>query len=246
MIEDNHRGDNLPWKSRFGRRPRYQGTFVLEKGQSNGSEMVDTSTDHEPIENPKVPLLYPLAQLHGTYILAQSEEGLYIIDQHAAQERIWYEYFMGKLEEESLELQELLVPISIDLSIKEMKQVQEKTHWFQQVGIELEPFGQQSFLIRSHPRWFVQGEEESIIHEMVDMIVRGEQKIDTIKIREKAAITMSCKAAIKANRHLNHLELEALLNKLRQTTSPFTCPHGRPIIIHFSTYEIEKMFKRVM
>ncbi|MBP1931583.1 DNA mismatch repair endonuclease MutL [Ammoniphilus resinae] len=194
----------------------------------------------------QVPLFYPLAQLHGTYILAQSEDGLFIIDQHAAQERIFYEYFLGKLSDETIELQELLIPISIELPVQETKQIQDKLSLFQQIGLELEPFGLHTFRIRSHPRWFVAGEEEAIIHEMVDMVIRGEQKIDTVKIREKAAIMMSCKAAIKANRHLNHLEMEALLNKLRETTSPYTCPHGRPIIIHFSTYDIEKMFKRVM
>ena len=199
-----------------------------------------------PSAPPSVPIFYPLAQLHGTYILAQSEEGLYIVDQHAAQERIWYEYFLAKLAEEKIEMQELLIPLSIHLSLKEMHQVQEKLQLFKEVGLELEVFGNQTFIIRSHPRWFVSGDEEAIIHEMVNMIVHGEEKIDTVKIREKAAITMSCKAAIKANRHLNHLEMEALLNKLRDTSSPFTCPHGRPIIIHFSTYELEKMFKRVM
>jgi DNA mismatch repair protein MutL len=209
-----------------------------------GVESPDPSMN-EPSGN-SVPVFYPLAQLHGTYILAQSEEGLYIIDQHAAQERIWYEYFLNKLACEIVEMQELLIPLSIHLSVKEMKQVEEKLHLFKQVGLELELFGNQTFIIRSHPRWFVPGEEEAIIHEMVEMIVRGDEKIDTVKLREKAAITMSCKAAIKANRHLNHLEMEALLEQLRGTISPFTCPHGRPIIIHFSTYELEKMFKRVM
>lgn len=200
----------------------------------------------EQEESSTVPEFYPLAQLHGTYILAQSEEGLYMIDQHAAQERIWYEYFMGKLAEEEIEMQDLLVPLSIDLSVHEMRQVQEKIHLLQQVGLVMEPFGQQTFIIRSHPRWFVKGEEEAIVQEMIDMVIRGEKRIDTVKLREKAAITMSCKAAIKANRYLNHMEMEALLNKLRETTSPYTCPHGRPIIVHFSKYEIEKMFKRVM
>lgn len=199
-----------------------------------------------PAPKQVVPEFYPLAQLHGSYILAQSEEGLYMIDQHAAQERIWYEYFLNKLSGEKIEMQDLLIPLSIHLSIKEMKQVQEKMHLFQQVGLDMEPFGNQTFLVRAHPRWFLEGEEESIIHEMVEMIVRGETKIDTIKLREKAAIMMSCKAAIKANRYLSHIEMEALLDKLRETHSPFTCPHGRPIIIHFSKYDIEKMFKRVM
>jgi DNA mismatch repair protein MutL len=195
---------------------------------------------------PKVPELYPLAQFHGTYIIAQSEEGLYLIDQHAAQERLKYEYFMKKLSEEKIEKQELLFPITIELSVSEMKQIEEKLHLLSEVGIELESFGNRSFLVRSHPRWFVAGEAETIIQEMIEMVLKGNNKIDVPRIREKAAIMMSCKASIKANRHLNHLEMEELLNSLRKADTPYTCPHGRPIIIHFSTYEIEKMFKRVM
>ncbi|RXT15203.1 DNA mismatch repair endonuclease MutL [Ammoniphilus sp. CFH 90114] len=214
--------------------------------QNEQGQKLPQVVDSPPTPTPAVPEFYPLAQLHGSYILAQSEEGLYIIDQHAAQERIWYEYFLNKLSEEQIELQDLLIPLSIHLSVKEMKQVQEKMNLFNQVGLEMEPFGNQTFLVRSHPRWFIQGEEEATIHEMVEMIIRGETKIDTVKLREKAAIMMSCKAAIKANRYLSHIEMEALLDKLRETISPYTCPHGRPIIIHFSKYEIEKMFKRVM
>ncbi|WP_134700461.1 DNA mismatch repair endonuclease MutL [Ammoniphilus sp. YIM 78166] len=220
---------------------------VEEKETSTPAPVpVPVPVQPEQPPRPEVPEFYPLAQLHGTYILAQSEEGLYIIDQHAAQERIWYEYFLARLNEEEVEMQELLFPLSIDLSLKEVKQVQEKMEWFKEIGLELEPFGAQTFLVRACPRWFVAGEEEALIHEMVDMIVSGESKINTLKLREKAAIMMSCKAAIKANRHLNHQEMEGLLDKLRITDSPYTCPHGRPIIIHFSKYEIEKMFKRVM
>jgi DNA mismatch repair protein MutL len=110
----------------------------------------------------------------------------------------------------------------------------------------MEPFGANSYIIRSHPRWLPRGEEEAILREMVEMVLTSKKGIDVVKLREAAAITMSCKAAIKANRYLNHAEMEALIERLRRTTSPFTCPHGRPIIIHFSTYDIEKMFKRVM
>lgn len=230
----------------MGQSGSFSGPREINEEELIESEWSQSIQEEVVEESPSVPEFYPLAQLHGTYILAQSEEGLYMIDQHAAQERIWYEYFMAKLAEEEIEMQDLLVPLSIDLSIQEMKQVQEKIHLLQQVGLVMEPFGQQTFIIRSHPRWFVKGEEEAIVQEMIEMVIRGEKRIDTVKLREKAAITMSCKAAIKANRYLNHLEMEALLNKLRETTSPYTCPHGRPIIIHFSKYEIEKMFKRVM
>ncbi|MBN6188687.1 DNA mismatch repair endonuclease MutL [Aneurinibacillus sp. BA2021] len=194
----------------------------------------------------RVPEMYPLGQLHGTYILAQNPEGMFMIDQHAAQERIFYEYFLNKLRQEAVESQELLIPITLELTVAEAAAVEEGREWFERVGVHMEPFGANSYIIRSHPRWLPRGEEEAILREMVEMVLTSKKGIDVVKLREAAAITMSCKAAIKANRYLNHAEMEALIERLRRTTSPFTCPHGRPIIIHFSTYDIEKMFKRVM
>lgn len=194
----------------------------------------------------RVPEMYPLAQLHGTYIVAQNQEGLFLIDQHAAQERINYEYFLGKLREEQVESQDLLLPLTFEFTAEEGVAVAENMEKFRQVGVYLEPFGIHTYLVRSHPRWFPPGEEESLIREMVEMVLRGAKNIDPVKMREEAAITMSCKAAIKANRFLTIKEMEELIRRLRETTTPFTCPHGRPIIIHFSTYDLEKMFKRVM
>lgn len=197
-------------------------------------------------EKERVPEMYPLAQLHGTYILAQSPAGLYMIDQHAAQERINYEYFLGKLKEEKIESQELLLPLTFEFTTEEGVAVEENMDSFRQVGVFLEAFGIHTYLVRSYPRWFPAGQEESLIREMVEMVLGGGKNIDSVKLREEAAISMSCKKAIKANHHLTMGEMDALIQALRNTTTPFTCPHGRPIIIHISTYDIEKMFKRIM
>jgi DNA mismatch repair protein MutL len=205
-----------------------------------------TEREEQPEEVLRVPEMYPMAQLHGTYILAQNQDGMYMIDQHAAQERIFYEFFLGKLHDETIQSQDLLLPITLELTKAEALAVEENIEKFSRVGVYLEPFGSNSYMIRSHPRWLPKGEEEAILREMVEMVVKQKKEIDVVKMREAAAITMSCKAAIKANRYLTHAEMEALIHRLRRTTSPFTCPHGRPIIVHFSTYDIEKMFKRVM
>jgi DNA mismatch repair protein MutL len=169
-----------------------------------------------------------------------------MIDQHAAQERINYEYFLGKLKEERVESQDLLLPLTFEFTIEEGAAVEENIASFRQVGVFLEPFGINTYVVRSYPCWFPAGQAESLIREMVEMVLRGGKTIDSIRLREEAAISMSCKKAIKANRHLTIGEMEALIQELRNTTTPFTCPHGRPIIIHFSTYDIEKMFKRIM
>ncbi|MBM7619069.1 DNA mismatch repair protein MutL [Bacillus tianshenii] len=193
----------------------------------------------------RIPPLYPIGQMHGTYILAQNENGLYLIDQHAAQERINYEYYYKKLGQEERNLQELLVPLTIECSLDEYLFLEENASEFREVGVFLEPFGHQTFIVKAHPVWFPKGEEREIIDEMIEHVM-DKKKIKLSDLREEAAIMMSCKAAIKANHHLRPEEITALLDTLRKAENPFTCPHGRPILIHFSTYDMEKMFKRVM
>ncbi|KKI92668.1 DNA mismatch repair protein MutL [Bacillus sp. SA1-12] len=213
---------------------------------------VDYAAEHdeqqeEPVSDmtERVPPLYPIGQMHGTYILAQNERGLYIIDQHAAQERIKYEFYREKVGEIQSEVQELLVPLTFEYSNDEAMIIEEHLDILASVGIFLEPFGRNSYIVRSHPQWFPRGEESSTIEEIIQQVL-DEKKIEIKKLREEAAIMMSCKASIKANHHLRNDEIFALLETLRKTTDPFTCPHGRPIIVHYSTYEMEKMFKRVM
>ncbi|MBP3039518.1 DNA mismatch repair endonuclease MutL [Bacillaceae bacterium Marseille-Q3522] len=193
----------------------------------------------------RIPPMYPIGQMHGTYIFAQNEEGLYIIDQHAAQERIKYEYFKEKVGQTTHELQELLVPLTFEYTNDESLKIVENQAELEKVGIFLEPFGNHSFIVRSHPQWFPKGEEKELIEEIIEQVLQM-KKADIKKLREEAAIMMSCKGSIKANRHLRNDEIQALLDKLRFTSDPFTCPHGRPIIIKYSVYELEKMFKRVM
>ncbi|WP_043929862.1 DNA mismatch repair endonuclease MutL [Bacillus sp. EB01] len=202
--------------------------------EGNGSE-----------EAKRVPRMYPIGQMHGTYILAQNENGLYIIDQHAAQERIKYEFFREKVGRVESELQDMLVPITFEYSTDECLKIGEYRAELEKVGVFLEDFGPNSFIVRSHPQWLPPGEEKEVIEEMIEQLL-SMKRVDIKKLREEAAIMMSCKGSIKANRHLRNDEIQALLDELRQATDPFTCPHGRPIIVHFSSYEMEKLFKRVM
>ncbi|AXI09154.1 DNA mismatch repair endonuclease MutL [Oceanobacillus zhaokaii] len=195
--------------------------------------------------NPRVPQMYPVGQVQGTYIIAQNENGLYMIDQHAAQERIKYEFFKEKLGKPVNQSQELLIPMTFEFSKQESIFIEQYKEAFENVGLFFEQFGNQTYIIRSHPNWFPSGFEEEVIREMIDQIM-NEERVNIETIREDAAILMSCKRSIKANHYLNHSEMFRLLEDLRKSTDPFTCPHGRPIIVHFSTYELEKMFKRVM
>ncbi|WP_239255011.1 DNA mismatch repair endonuclease MutL [Listeria ilorinensis] len=199
----------------------------------------------ETVKEARIPKMYPIGQMHATYILAQNEKGLYIIDQHAAQERIKYEFFREKIGEVSRELQELLVPIVLEFSNDEFIRLQEQKQKLEEVGVFLENFGTGSFIIRAHPTWFPKGEEEETLRAIIDEALHA-PNISIHKLREDTAIMMSCKKSIKANHYLTMADMEALLETLRQAEDPFTCPHGRPVIIEYTTYELEKMFKRVM
>lgn len=206
--------------------------------QEPAQELQQTSSE-------RVPIMYPIGQMHGTYILAQNENGLYIIDQHAAQERIKYEYFREKVGEVEPEVQDMIVPLTFHYSTNEALIIEQHQQELESVGVFLESFGSNSYIVRCHPAWFPKGEEAELIEEIIQQVLDS-KNIDIKKLREEAAIMMSCKGSIKANRHLRNDEIKALLDDLRSTSDPFTCPHGRPIIIHHSTYEMEKMFKRVM
>lgn len=192
------------------------------------------------------PDLEIIGQIHGTYIIAQSADGFYLIDQHAAQERIKYEYFKEKVGEVSAnERQSMLLPLTFHYSADEALTLHEFQQQLAEVGVFIEDFGQNSFVVREHPTWFPKGQEQEIIEDLIEQVL-NESKASIKKLRESAAIMMSCKKSIKANHYLDNAQMEQLLKDLKTRENPFTCPHGRPVIIHFRTYEIEKMFKRVM
>lgn len=194
---------------------------------------------------PQFPELNYIGQHHGTYIIAQNDSGLYLIDQHAAHERVNYEYYYEKFGKPEDASQELLLPITLEFTPSESKQLSERLHWFQQAGVFLEHFGGQTFLVRSLPYWFPEGDEKAVIEEMAEWVL-SERSIDLSKLREKSSILCSCKASIKANQKLTELEVESLLSRLAACRQPYTCPHGRPIVVSFSSYDLEKLFKRVM
>ncbi|QGQ96719.1 DNA mismatch repair endonuclease MutL [Paenibacillus psychroresistens] len=200
----------------------------------------------QPIKLPSFPELTPIGQLHGTYIVAQNELGLFLIDQHAAHERIHYEYYYEQFGHPADASQQLLVPITLDFTPTDAAMLKLKLDIFVQAGVYIEHFGGQSFIVRAYPHWFPAGEEQAIIEEMAEWILAEKKAIDLTKIREKAAIMCSCKASIKANQFQTIAEMEALLERLGACKVPYTCPHGRPIVVSFSTHELEKMFKRVM
>lgn len=198
--------------------------------------------DAAPIE--RFPALRYIGQLHNTFLLAEGEDGFYILDQHAAQERIKYEYYREKIGEVSNDAQNLLVPLVLEYPNSDAIKIRAQKELLAAVGVQLESFGQNSFVIHSHPTWIAQGQEEATIREMIDTVLEN-GKLDIAHFREKTAIMISCKQSIKAHHHLDDAQAKALLVDLAQTENPFNCPHGRPVLIHYTQKDLEKMFKRI-
>lgn len=225
-------------------RPRQEERELFQEPVASSKEYFQEVEGIE--ESPQFPELEVVGQIHGTYIVAQSTDGFYLIDQHAAQERIKYEYFREKVgQADAMERQSLLLPLTFHYSRDEALRLQENLESLAETGVFVEVFGDSSFIVREHPTWFPKGFEQEIVEELIEQVLNG-NRADVKKLREEAAIMMSCKRSIKANHYLQKHDIEQLLIDLKAAEQPFTCPHGRPVIIHFRTYDIEKMFKRVM
>jgi len=190
--------------------------------------------------------LYPVGLAHGTYIIAENEDGVYLIDQHAAQERVNYERNMASLRAKKVSTTNLLFPITIELSNSEFLKVKEQEAVLKDMGFDFEEFGINTFVFKGHPTWLLEGHEEESIRRILDLIIGGLTGFDRVKFNESIAITLACKMSIKANMRISHEAQEELLNELCACDNPYNCPHGRPTIIKFTIYDLERMFKRAM
>lgn len=196
------------------------------------------------IDQERFPQLHYFGQMHGTYLFAQNETGLYIIDQHAAQERIKYEFYRVEIGKVDNALKTMIVPLILNYPLNEYLKIKEKMALLQNINIHLEEFGSNSFLIQEYPTWIKNNEVEESIRGLIDMLLDYGQ-ISLEKFREDTAIMMSCKKSIKANHYLNDDQARQLLSDLAHCQNPYNCPHGRPILIHLTNTDMEKMFKRI-
>ena len=239
---------------KFDERYQHEGDAQPFAGEDDHVEMNNQQTKTKNVELDvhdksdqaagRFPDLQYIGQLQGTFLLAQASDGLYIVDQHAAQERINYERFRKEIGLVSDDQQTFLVPLVLNYSTVDAMNISNHADVLASVGLHLESFGQNSFILRSHPTWFAEGQEEDTAKEMIDWIIK-DGKLTVREFRMKTAIMMSCKRAIKANHHLDDREARALLRRLPQCENPFNCPHGRPVTVHFNDRDLEKMFKRI-
>ena len=219
---------------------------VLEEDTTNygndDNEIVGDAI--ETNEGKKLPELYPVALLLGTYIVCENNEGIYLIDQHAAKERCNYEKVSYELSHPSGNTIRPIVPIVIELPRNEYLVLKENMDIFADLNIEIEEFGSSAFRVISHPTWFTEGKEEAIVRQIVEMILNKGHDFTLAKFRDNLAKMVACKMSIKGNTFIDKASMESLINDLRKCKNPYNCPHGRPAIIHFSIYELEKMFHR--
>ena len=195
-------------------------------------------------EKERLPELYPVGLVHGTYIICQNEKGMYLIDQHAAKERINYEMYLKKLGSPTGDSISLLFPYTIELTNNEYIILKENFDLLKNMNFDIEEFGINSIIVKAHPVWLLKGYEEESIRKILDVIINKEKNFSIEKFNEKIATMLSCKMAIKANENITIEEMEYLINDLRNCDNPFNCPHGRPTIIFYSNYDLEKLFKR--
>lgn len=213
-------------------------------------QTVDVSCQEKKTTEKDIPFqqmkkkIFVKAQIHGTYIVAEDETGMYLIDQHAAQERVNYEYYLEKYSHLDLTMRDLLVPITIEFPLSECMIIEERRELLKQIGIDIEPFGN-GFIIKQLPMWMNQIDEYVFIEDIMNQVLHN-HKIDLLQLQEHAIATLSCKASLKGNSHLSLEAMQTIVDHLMCCENPYVCPHGRPTIIHYSSYELEKLFKRVV
>lgn len=228
----------------LGREVIKEETVIYNEGSNL---LIEEELIVEPKEESKerFPELYPVGSVHGTYIICQNENGMYIIDQHAAKERINYEKYLMELAEAHNETKEMLFPMTIEFPKNEYIILRENLNILNDLGFDIEEFGINTLIVKAHPLWLPIGYEEQATRRIMEIVIDKEE-FELKKFNENIAITLSCKLSIKANDYISTDEMEKLIDDLKRCKNPFTCPHGRPTIIHYSTYELEKLFKRVM
>ncbi|MBF0818150.1 DNA mismatch repair endonuclease MutL [Streptococcus acidominimus] len=216
----------------------------LEHPSLGRKELATLADRLENEESSMFPELEYFGQMHGTYLFAQGKSGLYIIDQHAAQERVKYEEYRDSIGNVDSSSQQLLVPYIFDFPANDALSLKQKLDALYQVGVNLEEYGVNQFILREHPIWMKEDEIESAVYEMCDMLLLTDE-VSIKRYRAELAIMMSCKRSIKANHSLDDYSARHLLRQLATCKNPYNCPHGRPVLVHFTTSDMEKMFRRI-
>jgi len=220
-------------------------SFSVSSGQGQSPRMI---MDNEPafvvarLPTMELPVLRVLGQVVNTYIIAEGPDGLYLIDQHAAHERILYDRILAQWAQKAVEVQGLLQPITIEFSPREEETLKASKEFLAEFGFAIEPFGDRSYLIRTIPALMARANIIEIITALLDSLASKESLNPW---EEKIAQSLACHGAIRAGQQLDNEEMRELIKQLEQTKQPRACPHGRPTMIHLSSHQLEKEFGRI-
>ena len=223
---------------------------IIKNTSSSNNNSIDIKSSEESTlkhsePTPKFPDLRIIGQFRKTYILAEYLDTLYLIDQHVAHEKILFEKYVKDIENNEIVVQRLLIPCIIDLSLDDFECYKENIHVFADSGFVIEEFGGNTIALKEVPYFLGKLDAKNFLLSIIDNLKNlGSGKTVDVKVNKIA--TMACKAAVKANDYLTQIEMEKLISDLRYLDNPFNCPHGRPIIIKFTEYELEKRFRRIV
>ena len=206
---------------------------VVEQAQDAGGDLASLGT------------LKPLGQIRNSFILAVNEEGLWIVDQHVAHERVLFEKILRQRSAQRVESQRLLMPLLIELTPAQQAVLTEIAGELAGNGFELEPFGSRTLAVKVAPAGVEAAQVEGMLQELLEQFAGEQQALNLEKIRVRIAASIACHAAIKVNMPLEHNKMEWLLSELARTDCPMTCPHGRPVVLRYSVSQIERAFKRI-
>ena len=216
--------------------------FEVQEEKKEYEEKIKEELPFEIEEEPKIKKMRPIGVIFKTYIVAENEDGMYLIDQHAAAERINYEKIMKQMKEKPVVI-DLLVPIRVELRKDEMLLAKERFESLKEYGFIIDEFGENTLLVRSHPSWIPEDRAEDIIRKLIDIVI-DKGKLDFDQFIWRIAATTACRMSVMAGDYISEEEEEWILENIRYCENPFTCPHGRPSIITYTRYELEKLFKR--
>ena len=216
--------------------------FEVQEEEKKYNEEIKEELPFEVETEPRVKKMYPIGVVMKTYIVAENEDGMFLIDQHAAAERINFEKIMKQMHEKPIII-DLLVPIRIELRKDEFILAKERFSLLEEYGFSIDEFGENTLLVRSHPNWIPEEKSEDIIRKLIDIVIdKGKFVFDQFIWR--IAATTACRMSVMAGDYISKEEMEWILENIRYCDNPFTCPHGRPSIITYTKYELERLFKR--
>ncbi len=217
---------------------------VVEEVRLDLSSEEEVKYDEESIKKENL-LIKPVGLALGTYLIAHDEDTMYMIDIHAAAERTNYERILNEMNNAKVYTTSMLFPLQLEFTHNEFMNIKNNIEEIKNIGIEVEEFGKNTFRVTAHPTWIREGTEDDSIRKIFELVGEFKDKFDRVKFNDRVAATLACKSSVKGNTYITYEEQEALINNLFHCKFPYTCPHGRPTIIKYPIYELEKLFKRV-